>query len=221
MHNFRGYDHHLIIKALNNIGTRKISVIPTNTEKYMSVTIDCLRFIDSLQFMNCSLSQLVINLKNKKTDAFSILEEVFGKKKSKFLTRKGVYPYDYISSWETFDEVNLPPRKKFYNTLTRSHISAADYKYAQLVYQKFQLTTLGEYHDLYLLTDTLLLACVFEEFRIMAIGNFKLDPVHYFSLPGLAWDAALRISGVELELISDVDIYNFLELGMRGEITLA
>ena len=216
MHNLRGYDHHLIIKGLNNVEKKKISVIPTNTEKYMSVTIDRLRFIDSLQFMNSSLSQLVENLKGKKTNGFYILEEVFGVEKSKLLMRKGVYPYDYISSWKTFDEPTLPPTKKFFNTLTRSHISEEDYEYAKHVYNEFQISNIGEYHDLYLLTDTLLLACVFEEFRQMALKNFKLDPVHYFTLPGLAWDAALKMSQVKLELITDVDIYNFLEIGMRG-----
>ena len=220
MHNFRGYDHHLIIKGLNRIGTKQISVIPTNTEKYMSVTIDSLRFIDSLQFMNSSLFELVDNLKQKGGNGFRLLKKVFGVSKARLLTRKGVYPYDYISSWRKFREPALPPKPKFYNKLTRTHISGEDYKYARLVFKKFGLSNLGDYHDLYLLTDTLLLACVFEEFRVMAMEHFKLDPAHYFSLPGLAWDAALKMSGVELELITDIDKYIFLELGMRGKFPL-
>jgi hypothetical protein len=166
--------------------------------------------------MNCGLSKLVKNLKAKSNDGFRIVEKVFGATKANLLTRKGVYPYDYMSSWDKFEEPSLPTRKKFYNSLKKRHISRADYKYAQLVFKEFGLTSLGEYHDLYLLTDTLLLACVFEEFRDMAMNNFKLDPAHYFSLPGLAWDAALKMSKVKLELITDINKYIFLELGMRG-----
>jgi len=137
MHNLRGYDHHFIIKGLNKIGAKKISVIPTNSEKYMSVTIDELQFIDSLQFMNCGLSKLVKNLKAKSNDGFRILEKVFGATKANLLTRKGVYPYDYMSSWDKFKEPSLPTRKKFYNSLKKRDISRADYKYAQLVFKEF------------------------------------------------------------------------------------
>jgi len=219
MHNFRGYDHHLVIKGLNKFG-KKISVIPTNTEKYMSVTVDNLRFVDSLQFLNCSLSELVNNLKKKQGREFQLLETVFGKKKAEMLTRKGVFPYDYISSWRKFEETRIPKRSKFFNTLTKKHISVEDHQYAKFIFRKFKLNTLGEYHDLYLLTDTILLACVFEEFRLMCLKNFGLDPVHYFSLPGLAWDAALKMSNVQLELITDIDIYLFIEHGMRGKFNV-
>ena len=79
----------------------------------MSVAIESLRFIDSLQFINASLLELVQNLKKKDETGFRILEEVFGTFKSKLLMRKGVYPYDYISSWTTFNETSLPPRRMF------------------------------------------------------------------------------------------------------------
>jgi len=220
MHNFRGYYHHLIIKGLNEISTAQVTVIPTNTEKYMSVSIESLRFIDSLQFMNASLSELVENLRKKGGGGFQILEKVFGTSNSKLLTRKGVYPYDYISSWDKFEETSIPPRAQFYNTLTKSHISDDDHMYATLIFREFGLSNLGDYHDLYLLTDTLLLACVFEEFREMTMANFKLDAAHYYSLPGLAWDSALKMSGVKLELITDINKYVFLEMGIRGNLQL-
>ena len=214
MHNFRGYDHHLIVKALNKVG-RKIHVIPTNSERYLSVFVDNLKFIDSLQFMNASLSDLVENLESKGWDGFSILEQVFGSKAS-LLTRKGVFPYDYIDSWKRFDEPCLPPKKLFYNKLTKTPLSSPDYKYGKLIFKAFKKKNLGKYHDLYLLCDTILLACVFEQFRKMSLENFNLDPVHYLTAPGLVWDAALKMSGVKLDLLMDVDKYVFFEHGIRG-----
>ena len=190
MHNFRGYDHHLIVKGLNNAG-RRISVIPTNSERYLSIMVDNLKFIDSIQFMNASLSELVENLEEKGWEYFSILEQVFGAK-AQFLTRKGVFPYDYIDSWRRFEERRLPAKKCFHNTLKKTPVSSPDYKYARRIFKTFEMENLGEYHDLYLLTDTVLLACVFEEFRTMSLENFSLDPVHYLSAPGLVWDAALK-----------------------------
>jgi hypothetical protein len=81
-------------------------------------------------------------------------------------------------------------------------------------------STLGYYHDLYLLLDTLLLACVFENFREVAMKNYKLDPCHYFSLAGYAWDGALLATGQKLEQITDPKIYNIIEMGLRGGVSM-
>ena len=74
---------------------------------------------------------------------------------------------------------------------------------------------MGDYHDLYQKSDILLLADVFENFRETNLKYYKLDPCHYFTSPGLSWDAMLKMTGVELELISDIDMYQFVEKGMR------
>ena len=100
------------------------------------------------------------------------------------------------------------------------HISEEDYAHAENVWRSFGCTTMRDYHDLYLRTVVLLLADVFEKFRTMSLQSYGLDPVHYYSLPGLSWDAALKISKVKLELIVDIDMYQMVERGMRGGVLM-
>ena len=85
-----------------------------------------------------------------------------------------------------FDEKELPVKESFYSNLTMEDISDTDYKHANNVFKKFNVNNLGEYHDLYVRSDMLLLADVFENFRNACMKNYKLDPAHFISLPGLA-----------------------------------
>ena len=107
------------------------------------------------------------------------------------LLRKGIYPYEYMDSWERFSEISLP-RKDFYSNLNMEDISDNDYRHANNVFKVFKLENLGDYHDLYLQSDTLLLTDVVNNFRDMCIEEYELDPAHFLSLPGLAWQAYLR-----------------------------
>ena len=111
-----------------------------------------------------------------------------------FLLRKGVYPYEYVDDWERFSEISLPSKKDFYSNLNMEDISDIDYRDANNVFKGFKLENLGDYHDLYVKTDTLLLADVFNNFRDMCIKEYELDPAHFLSLPGLAWQACLKKS---------------------------
>ena len=121
------------------------------------------------------------------------------------LLRKGVHPYEYMDSWERFNETSLPSKKSFYSELNLEDISDKDYLHAQKVWDVFEIRNLGEYHDLYVQTDTSLLADVFENFRNMCLEKYQLDPSHFLSAPGLAWKSSLRKTGVNLELLTDVD----------------
>ena len=103
-----------------------------------------------------------------------------------FLLRKGVYPYKYMDNWERFNEASLPNKKSFCSSLNMENIDDIDYRHGNNVFKKFKLKNLGEYHDLYIQSDTLLLADVFENFRNMCIKVYELDPAHFLSLPGLA-----------------------------------
>ena len=123
------------------------------------------------------------------------------------LLRKGVYPYEYMDSWEKFDENTLPHKEGFYSNLYLQDISDKDYTHAQKVWDVFKIKNLGEYHDLYVQTDTLLLADVFENFRNMCLNIYELDPVCFVSAPGLAWQACLKKTEVKLELLTDYDRY--------------
>ena len=103
------------------------------------------------------------------------------------LLRKGVYPYEYMDSWERFNETSLPSKKEFYNNVNMEDIDEIDYRHDNNVFKSFKLEKLGDYHDLYVKSDTLLLTDVFENFRDMCLKEYDLDPAHFVSLPGLAW----------------------------------
>ena len=135
------------------------------------------------------------------------------------MKRKGVYPYDYMDSFSKFNDTELPKREDFYSLLTDNNISKDDYSHAKDVWNTFNLQNMGEYHDLYLQTDILLLTDVFENFRKTCLTYYKLDPLHYITSPGLAWDAMLKMTGINLELITDIDMQLFIEKGLRGGIS--
>ena len=159
-------------------------------------------FLDSFQFMRSSLEKLVSNLP---------------KESFKYTSQKGVYPYDYMDSFDKFNE-KLPPKEEFYSVLNDEHISDEDYEHAKNIWNTFSLKNMGEYDDLYLESDILLLADVFENFRKTCLEYYKLDPCHYFTSPGLSWDAMLKMTNIKLELMSDIDMFQFIE-SMRGGIS--
>ena len=134
------------------------------------------------------------------------------------LLRKGVYPFEYMDGWDKFNETLIPSKESFYSNLTMENISEADYRHANNVFKTFKLNNLGDYHDLYVQSDTLLLADVFENFRKACIKTYELDPAHFISLPGLTWQACLKRTRVELELLTDYDMFLMIEEGIRGGI---
>ena len=229
-HNLRGYDSHFIMQEIgaivkkhtwkNNKGEEKqmnINAIPSNMEKYMAFMLGAnLIFIDSFQFMSSSLDKLVSNLP---AEALKYTSERFKKEKLSLMTRKGVYPYDYMDSFDKFNKTELPTKEEFYSILNDEHISDEDYCHAENVWNTFKLQTMGEYHDLYLKSDILLLADVFENFRKTCLQYYKLDPCHYFTSPGLSWDAMLKMTNIQLELMTDIDMFQLIEKGLRGGIS--
>merc|ERR1712105_47155 len=121
---------------------------------------------------------------------------------------------------EFFDEKQLPPIEEFYSHLNEEGISEDDYEHAKTVWKNFKIKSMRDYHDLYLESDVLLLADVFENFRNVCLKNYKLDPAWYFTSPGIAWDAALKMTGVELELLTDPDMLLMIEKGVRGGVSM-
>ena len=120
-----------------------------------------------------------------------------------------------MDSWEKFKETTLPPKEAFYRNLNKEGISEEDYAHAQKVWKEFNIKNLGEYHDLYVQSDTTLLANVFENFRDKFIEIYELDPAHLLSVPGLVWQACLKITGVKLELLTDNDMLMMVKEGTR------
>ena len=151
---------------------------------------------------------------------FTSTYEFCNKALNKFilLLRKGVYPYEYMDNWERFNETSLPNKESFYSNLNMENIEDIDYRHGNNVFNKFKLNNLGEYHDLYVQSDTLLLVDVFENFRNKCLEVYELDPAHFLSLPGLTWQACLKKTNIELELLTDYDMLLMVEEGIRGGI---
>ncbi|XP_073254267.1 uncharacterized protein [Porites lutea] len=151
-------------------------------------------------------------------DDFHNTKQVF-KKNVNLLTRKGVYPYDYVSSLEKLSETQLPPKEEFYSKLNDEDISDDDYQHAINVWNTFECKSIRDYHNLYLKSDVLLLSDVFENFRKTCLKHYKLDPAHYYTSPGLAWDACLKETGQKLQLLHDYDKLMMFERGIHGGIS--
>ena len=134
------------------------------------------------------------------------------------LLRKGVYPYEYADAWERFSEISLPSKEDFYSNLNMENISDIDYRHANNVFKVFKLENLENYRDLYVQSDMLLLADVFNNFRDMRIKEYELDSAQFLSLPGLAWQACFKKTNIELELLTDYNMLLMVEEGIRGGI---
>ena len=224
----------MFLKELAKHGS-KIGVIAKNTEDYISFSVNAelekyidkngeecskeitLRFVDSIKFMSSSLDSLVNNLARGGGEFFGF--ENYSDHQCGLLIRKGIYPYEYMDNWGRFEETTLPPASSFHSKLNMFGVSDQDYEHACKVWRDFGIRNLGEYHDLYLLTDVILLANVFESFREVCLDNYGLDLAHFFTAPGLAWKACLKKTGIRLDLLLDPDMLLMVERGIRGGIT--
>ena len=234
-HNLQNYDAHLFVRALGTLDeVLSVTCIPNNEEKYISFSLKFelkkerkevaegqwkefvvkheIRFLDSFKFTLAGLSSLVENLPKeelKETIRF------FGKR-SELVSQKGVYPYEFMDGFDKFEKKQLPKKAAFFSRLNQEKVTDENYQRAQKVWEEFSVKNMGEFHDLYLKTDVLLLADVMESFRKLCEKNYELDPAHFFTTPGLAWDAMLKMTGVKLELLKDVDQVLMIEKGIRG-----
>ena len=206
-HNLSGYNAHLFIRELGAHAS-DMEVIAKNKEDNISFSIKVpvdsyidkngeekdklieLRFIDSFKFMSSSLDSLTKNLVRGGKKLFGF--EDYSELQYGLLTRKGVYPYVHVNPWDRFEETQLPPINAFYSNLNMSSTSEKDYQHAQRVWKEFGIHNLGDYHDLYLRTDVVLLANVYEAFRDTCLRHYKLDPAHFYTSPGLTWKVCLK-----------------------------
>ena len=125
-----------------------------------------------------------------------------------------------MDNFERFNELELPPVQEFYSRLNDSNVGVKDYEHVQKVWKHFNIKNMGEYHDLYLKTDVILLADIFDNFRDLCVKNYELDPAWYYTSPGLSWDALLKKTEITLDLLSDVNRILFIEGGIRGGVNM-
>src|SRR5271168_647414 len=245
-YNFRGYDSHLVCESVGqSVNAHQITVIAETFERYKSMKVGQMKYIDSYQFMRSGLAQLANNLgavKCKDTnckhyyriDNNRFIETLANHKITKqhyeklgyspeqiaLVCSKEELPYEYINSDDRFNETELSPIEAFGGKLN-GKITQKAYEHAQKVWKEFGCRNLGEYHDLYLKTDILLLTDIFTKFRKTSMKHYGLDPAHSVSAPSLSWDAILKMTGVEIELFTKISMHDFVEKAKRGGIAMA
>lgn len=217
-HNANKYDLHFLIPELVKLGHCKI--IPKNNEHYMAIYFKNLVFIDSINFLSGSLSDLTLLLKKNNADHLKKYINFISsdKKLQLLLEQKGVMCYEWLDSMDKLKAESLPPKQAFYNSLLQSEISLENYAHAKKVWQCFNCKYMSDYLELYLKLDVILLAAVFDHFRITTHKDFKLDPAAYVSLPGLSYDAMLLQTKTELDSLPETEMFNFVHAGIRGGI---
>ena len=134
------------------------------------------------------------------------------------LSRKGAYPCEYMNEWEKLNETTFSQIEEFYSNLKMEDVTDADYRHAKGVCKDFNIKKLGEYHDLYLKSYTLLLADVFQNFRKMCSNIYHLAPAKFLSVSELAWKADLKRTKVKLKLLTDIDMLLMVEKRIRRGI---
>ena len=216
-HNLKNFDGHIIFNALDENTGKGINIIPHTIEKYIGFKLQSFVFLDSFSFLPSSLENLAENLTS--LEKLRFINQLF-ESHGDLLLKKGFLPYEYIDSLDKFNDDSLPPIDAFYSSLKNTTIPTSLYDHLKIIWNALNCQTLGEFHDVYLKTDVLLLAAVFENFRETSLKNFRIDPCHYFSVPGLSWNAALKLTKVKMDLITDVDMLTMVERGIRGGLSV-
>ena len=213
-HNAKGYDNHFLIQSLAaNPKIGQIDVLGQTSEKYTRISTRHFVVHDSMSHLVGSLDSLCSSLRQRGDCGFQLIRQEFPEdEKYQCVIRKLVYPYDYIDSFEKFAEP-IPCIEAFYNKLSEEELSEDEYTRLLRICEIFGVKTLGQLHDLYLRIDVLILACVFEDYRRLGLEMFGLDPCYYVSSPSYSFDAMLCTTKVELELLTDKDMYDFFEKG--------
>src|SRR5581483_11681961 len=228
------YDNHLIMQGLGALEIHQpLNCIPKNFEKYLSFRIGNLRFIDTTEFMKISLEKFVENIGSVSytnfkcnylfqidndscfgnVDKFKIIKRHVPEHLLKYYLRKGIFLYDWFDSLKKFNETELLPKRAFYSKLHRRDITELDYRYAKKIWAETKCKTFKDYHDIYLMTDVLLLADCMQEFRRVTYETYGLDPLWYYTAPGLFWDALFKTTKQDLELLTELDMILFIEKG--------
>ena len=212
-HNSMKYDLHFLIESLCKSFPKKFKIIGKTMDNYVQVVAGRFTFLDSFSFLNSSLSKLV-----ESNDHFPLLKSYMGEN-WKLLCRKGIFPYDYMNSLQKLNENTLPPIQCFFDSLANEHVSTESYNYAKQVWKQTKCKSLKDYMVVYLKSDVLLLADVFEEYRNITYKSYQLDPTKFISAAHVGFHSMLKHTEVELELMVEADMVNFITNGIRGGVS--
>ena len=230
LHNLSNFDSHLLLSGLSCYKDRKrlrLEGLPFNSERFRTITVNNIQFIDSLHFLSASLEELVKDLSAGGTHEFSLLknnllDRALSPQELGLISRKGFFPYEWTTSLQLLRDTRyFPGRDSFFSVLRGSTITEKEWLHAEQVYRVFKCRNMEEYMELYLKTDVLLLAEVFGAFRQAIYEKFNLDPAHYISLPQLSWDMCLSSTGCRLLIPSDPDMHLIPEVNIRGGLSFA
>ena len=229
LHNLSNFDSHLIISGLSRWSGRqrfRLKGLPFNSERFRTLTVNNIQFIDSLHFLSASLDELVKDLSSGAHEFHLLKKNLISRPLSSseldLISRKGFFPYEWTTSLKRLQETTVfPDRDSFFSVLKGQTISEQEWEHARRVYRVFQCKNMEDYMGLYLKTDVLLLAEVFCAFRETIYDKFKLDPAHYISLPQLSWDMCLSMTGCRLLIPSDPDMHLVPEVNIRGGLSFA
>jgi hypothetical protein len=219
-HNLSGYDGHIIIKKLID---QTVKILAKSAEEYISFQIGSIRFLDSLRFFQNSLENVC---NSTSPDDLKILRKYYPDK-YELISKKGIFPYDYITSHEIYKESQLPPKEKFHSTLKSANlckegncecITEKEYEHALTVFKEFNCRNIGDYNDVYNWSDTIILADCFEKFRQINLNIHNIDPCYCYSTPGLTWQCGLKYTNISLDYIYNKEILEIIENGIRGGV---
>lgn len=249
MHNFKGYDNMMFIKEASKFSDVKFEPLVENSEKFKTLKLTltkhsskngapCCQFIDSLAHINASLDKLVQNQANYSCDDSgfpdfiqksnteqlrkdfpAVSHEFSDDTHFKLLLRKGVFPYDYFTSLSQLESTDLIAKSEFYSVLKEEHISDDNYEHYLNVMKTLNLRTFGDYYNIYLTLDVLLLADVWRAYQHLGLTEFGLDPSHFITLPSFSWNCFLKDNKIPIENMSNDDMHLMIKAGIRGGLS--
>ena len=217
-HNFSNYDCHMFFKKLVDKKNDKVifDIIPKTNEEYISVTYGCIRFVDSYRFLSSGLDSLVKNLDE---DDFKILKKEFPDK-WQYLNKKLAYPYEYFNSIDDYKKsVHNLKKEDFFSKLKNGYPDIGEIRRTKEIIEIFNIKNGKELTELYLKSDVILLADVFEKFIKISIEEYGINPLYCVSLPGYTWQCGLKYTEINLQTLQDKDMILLLENNIRGGIS--